>query len=158
MPFGTVSGSSGGSGSSIVRVRLLVGGVLVAALAGCGAHGGTTTTATPAKPTPKPSIRVRLAADSHRPRVGKPWHYEVRVTDAAGKPVPATVHLQILFGGAPVGQVGRHRVAHGVWSETIGGRGNAPFPARARGVRLVFQAVVRALGQTRKINYWIRVR
>ena len=80
------------------------------------------------------------------------------MTDAAGKPVPARVHLQILFAGAPVGQVGRHRVKNGVWSETIGARGNAPFPARARGVRLVFQAVVRALGQTKKVNYWISVR
>jgi hypothetical protein len=134
-------------------VRLLVGGVLVAVLAGCGGHG-TATTATRAKP----AIRVRMSADSHHPRVGKPWHYEVRVTDAAGKPVPAVVHLQILFGGVPVGQVGRHRVASGVWSETIGTGANAPFPDRARGVRLVFQAVVTALGQTRKANYWIRVR
>jgi len=134
-------------------VRLLVGGVLVAALAGCGEHG-TSSTATRAKP----SIRVRLSADSHHPRVGKPWHYEVRVTDAAGKPVPAVVHLQILFGGAPVGQVGRHRVARGVWRETIGTGANAPFPARARGVRLVFQAVVTALGQTKKANYWLTVK
>lgn len=135
-------------------MRLLAGGVLVAALAGCGGHGATATTTAQAKP----SIRVRLTADSHRPRVGKPWHYEVRVTDAVGNPVPAVVHLQILFGGAPVGQVGRHRVTDGVWSETIGARGNAPFPARARGVRLVFQAVVTARGQTKKAGYWIRVR
>ena len=80
------------------------------------------------------------------------------MTSAAGKPVPASVHLQILFGGAPVGQVGRHRVANGVWGETIGAGANAPFPVHARGVRLVFQAVVTALGQTRKANYWIRVR
>jgi hypothetical protein len=145
----TGSGSSGALGS-----RLLAGGVLVAALAGCGGHASTTTASTRAEP----SIRVTLTADSHRPRVSKPWRYEVRVTDAAGKPVPARVHLQILFGGAPVGQVGRHRVANGVWSETIGAGANAPFPAQARGVRLVFQAVVRALGQTRKANYWIRVR
>jgi hypothetical protein len=134
--------------------RLLAGGVLVAALAGCGEHASKTTARTRAKP----SIRVTLTADSHRPRVGKPWHYEVRVTNAAGKPVPARVHLQILFGGTPVGQVGRHRVKNGVWSETIGAGANAPFPTEARGVRLVFQAVVRALGQTRKANYWIRVR
>jgi hypothetical protein len=105
-----------------------------------------------------PVIDVRLTADSHHPLVDKPWHYEIRVTDSTGKPVPARVHLQILFGGAPVGQVGRHRVKNGVWSETIGAKGNPPFPARARGVRLVFQAVVTARGQTRKANYWIRVR
>lgn len=110
------------------------------------------------EPRSKPLIRVSLTADSHHPRVGKPWHYEVRVTDAAGKPVPARVHLQIVFGGAPVGQIGRHRVANGVWRETIGADGNAPFPARARGVRLAFQAVVTALGQTKKANYWIEAR
>jgi hypothetical protein len=101
---------------------------------------------------------VKLTADTHHPRVGKPWHYEVRVTDAAGKPVPASVHLQLLFGGVPVGQVGRHRVPGGVWRETFGVPGNPPFPARARGIRLVFQAVVKALGQTKKVNYWVRVR
>ena len=147
MRSGTASGSSGGWASSVALV-------LIATLAGCGGHGGVTTRAA----QPKPSIRVELTADSHRPRVGKPWHYEVRVTDSAGKPVPASVHLQILFGGAPVGQVGRHHVENGVWSETIGARGNAPFPARARGVRLVFQAVVKALGHTKRANFWIEVR
>jgi hypothetical protein len=123
-------------------------------LAGCGSQGQATT----ASARPKPTIRVALTADSHHPRVGKAWTYEVRVTDAAGKPVPARVHLQILFGGVPVGQIGRHRVATGVWRETIGVPGNPPFPARARGVRLVFQAVVKARGQTRRANYWIQVR
>ena len=136
-------------------MRLLLGGLLVAALAGCGGHAKTSA---PAPHKAKPAIRVRLLADTHRPRVGTPWHYEVRVTDVAGKPVAATVHLQILFGGVPVGQVGRHRVANGVWSETIGKDGNVPFPARARGVRLVFEAVVTALGQTKRAHYWIRAR
>ena len=145
MRSGTASGSSAASAFSVA---------FVVALAGCGGHDRATTTVI----RPKPSIRVGLTADSHHPRVGKPWHYAVHVTNAEGKPVPARVHLQVVFGGAPVGQIGRHRVANGVWSETIGADGNAPFPARARGVRLVFQAVVTALGQTKKANYWIRVR
>jgi hypothetical protein len=99
-----------------------------------------------------------LTAQSHHPRVGKRWSYEVRVADPAGKPVPATVHLQILFGGVPVGQVGRHRVANGNWRETLGAPGNPPFPASARGQPLVFQAVVTAKGRTKKSNWWIRVR
>ena len=107
---------------------------------------------------PPPAIRVRLTADSHHPRVGKPWHYEVRVTDAAGRPVAARIHLQILFGGAVVGQVGRHRVANGVWQETIGTGPNQPFPARARNVPLVFEAIVTADGQTKKAEYRITVR
>jgi hypothetical protein len=143
--------SGTGSGSSVASA---CSAALVAALAGCGGHDRAATTAA----RPKPSIRVSLTADSHHPRVGKAWHYEVRVTSPAGKPVPARVHLQILFGGAPVGQVGRHRVANGVWRETLGVPGNPPFPARARGIRLVFQAVVTALGQTKKANYWVQVR
>jgi hypothetical protein len=135
-------------------MRLLLAALLVAVPAGCGGHGPATTRAV----KPKPGIRVRLVAESHHPRVGKPWHYEVHVSDAAGKPVPARVHLQILFGGVPVGQIGRHRVANGVWRETLGTDGNPPFPEPARGQPLVFEAVVRAHGQTRKADYWIRVR
>jgi hypothetical protein len=126
-------------------------------MAGCGGHHGPGTTIAPPNPSAS-GIRVRLTADSHRPRVGKPWHYEVRVTDAAGRPVPATVHLQVLFGGSPVGQIGRHRVKNGVWSETIGGGGNAPFPARAKGVPLVFEAIVKAQGVTKRVRYPIVVR
>jgi hypothetical protein len=133
--------------------RAFVAAVVLLALAGCGSHPVAT------RPEPAPAkIRVSLTADSHRPRVGKPWHYKVRVTDAEGRPVPATVHLQILFNGAPVGQIGRHRVTNGVWSETIGTGPNRPFPARARGIRLVFEAVVKARGQVRRARYPIRVR
>jgi hypothetical protein len=137
-------------------VRAILVAALVAAFAaGCGGHEqAAATTSRKARP----SILVRLTAQSHHPEVGKRWHYEVRVTDAAGRPVPAKVHLQILFGGVPVGQVGRHRVADGVWRETLGVPGNPPFPARARGQPLVFQAVVNAKGQTKKANWWIRVR
>jgi hypothetical protein len=137
-------------------VRRLLAAVSLAALAGCGGHGAGTTISPPNPAAAK--IHVRLTADSHRPRVGKPWHYEVRVTDVSGRPVPATVHLQILFGGTPVGQIGRHRVASGVWSETIGTDGNAPFPARAKGLPLDFEAVVTARGQTKRVRYRIRVR
>jgi ribosomal protein S30 len=129
---------------------------LLVALAGCGGHGAATTTQTARKPPPK--IRVQLAGQSHHPRVGERWSYEVRVTDAAGKPVAFRVHLQFLFGGVPVGQVGRHRVPNGVWRETFGVPGNPPFPERARGQPLVLQAVVTALGETRKVKYWIKVR
>jgi hypothetical protein len=137
-------------------VRLGVAAAVLVLAAGCGGHARSESTVTYAKP--KPRIHVRLTADSHHPLVGKPWHYEVRVTDAAGRPVPALVHLQIVFGGVPVGQVGKHRVANGIWRETIGADGNAPFPARARGQPLVFEAVVTAKGQTVKADYPITVR
>ena len=132
---------------------MLVTALVAGFAAGCGGHAKPA-----ARARPKPQIRVEFRADSHHPRVGKPWHYEVRVTAASGKPVAATIHLQILFGGVPVGQVGRHYVANGVWQETIGAGKNTPFPAQARGEPLVFQAVVTAKGQTKKVNYPIRVR
>jgi hypothetical protein len=135
----------------VSRPLLLV--AVVALGSGCGGHARAK-----AKAKPLQRIHVQLTADSHHPRVGKPWRYEVRVTDAAGKSVQARIHLQVLFGGAPVGQIGRHRVANGVWQETIGAKGNEPFPAQARGVRLVFEAVVMAKGQTRKAHWWIEVR
>jgi hypothetical protein len=136
-------------------VRLGVAAAVLVLAAGCGGHARSETTVPHAKA--KARIHVRLTADSHRPRVGKPWHYEVRVTDAAARPVAALVRLQILFAGVPVGQVGRHRAAKGVWRETIGAEGNAPFPARARGQELVFEAVVTAQGQTVKADYPIKV-
>jgi len=107
---------------------------------------------------PPAGIRVTLTADSHRPLVGQPWHYEVRVTDVHGNPLAGRIHLQILFGGTPVGQIGRHRFANGIWEETIGAGANAPFPERARNIPLQFEAVVTADGQTKKAVYPITVR
>lgn len=130
---------------------------MLVALAGCGGHGAGETVSRPKQAAAR-KIHVQLTADSHHPRVGKLWHYEVRVTDAGGEPVPARIHVQIVFNGVPVGQVGRHRVANGVWRETIGAPGNPPFPSRARGIRLTFQAIATAHGQTAKADYWIVVR
>ena len=111
-----------------------------------------------AAPASAATIRVALTAQSHHPLVGKLWWYQVKVTDAAGKPVAAKIQLQILFAGSPVGQVGVHRVANGVWREVIGKGANQPFPAAARGQPLVFQAVVTAKGQTVKKNWPIVVK
>ncbi len=129
---------------------------MLVTLAGCGGHGVATTTGSTPKLAPK--FRVQLTGQSHHPRVGKKWSYQVRVTNAAGKPIPFRVHVQFLFSGVPVGQVGRHRVPSGVWRETFGVPGNPAFPARARGQPLVLQAVVTALGETRKANWPIVVR
>jgi hypothetical protein len=135
--------------------RLLAVVGLALLLAGCGGRKHVSHI-TPA--APKPRIRVTLTAQSHSPRVGKPWRYEVRVTDAAGRPVPASVHLQMVSVGTPVGQIGLHYVKNGVWRETIGGDGNAPFPAAARGQPLTFQAIVFAKGQTVAKNWPILVK
>lgn len=139
-------------------MRTLLATALLIALAGCGGNGGTTTSQAVPTPKQKPKLHVRITGQSHHPLVGKKWHYEVRVTDAAGKPVAANVHLQFLFAGVPVGQVGRHHVANGLWRETFGVPGNPPFPERARGQHLELQAIATSQGRTGSATYSIVIR
>ena len=106
-------------------------------LGGCG--GSSTRTKTTSVAPAAKRLSVVIIGESHRPLVGKRWHYEVRVT-ADGKPVSCRIHLQFLFGGAPVGEVGRHALAGGVWRETFGVGVNPPFPPASRGQSLVLEA------------------
>ena len=99
-------------------------------------------------------LHVTVTGQDHHPRVGKRWHYEVRVTNAAGKPVAARIHLQFLFGTLPVGEVGVHTVKSGFWQETFGTPGNPAFPASARGQHLVLEATVTAKGYARAKAGW----
>jgi hypothetical protein len=108
------------------------------ALGGCGGSS-TKPKTTSAAPAAK-RLSVVIHGENHRPLVGRKWHYEVRVT-ADGKPISCRIHLQFLFGGAPVGQVGRHALANGVWRETFGVGINPPFPPAARGQSLVLEAI-----------------
>jgi hypothetical protein len=95
-------------------------------LLGVGLAGGSTTAAesltrstAPARTAATPPattgpVRATLTASTHRPRVNADWTYVVRVRDAAGRPIRARVHLQVLFGVVPVGQIGTHWVIGGV--------------------------------------------
>jgi len=110
---------------------------------------------TPAVAAPQAAkLKVVLTGQDHHPLVGKKWHYEVRVTGAAGKPVACKIHLQFLFGSVPVGQIGTHVVKNGVWTETFGTPGHPPFPATARGQPLVIQAIVTAKGYATAKAVW----
>ncbi|HVM56108.1 MAG TPA: hypothetical protein VMT74_01515 [Gaiellaceae bacterium] len=94
-----------------------------------------------------PKLHVVIKGQSHHPVVGKTWSYSVTVTNAAGKPVACTIHLQMLLsGGGVVGEVGRHAVKNGVWKETIVAHGPDAFPPAAVGEPLVLQATVTAKG------------
>jgi hypothetical protein len=93
-----------------------------------------------------PKLHVVLKGQDHHPLVGKKWHYSVTVTNTAGKPVASKIHLQFLFSGLPVGQIGVHTVKNGFWQETFGTPGHAPFPPAARGQKLVIEAIVTAKG------------
>jgi hypothetical protein len=127
--------------------------VSVVVAAGCGGSGA----APPAGTTTAGSARVRATfrADTHRPAVGKPWPYSVRVTDSAGRPIRARIRMQVTFGGAPVGKVdgGRTFTFRGTWREPKGSP--VIWPKRSRGYRLTFQAVVTARGERRTLNWWV---
>ena len=100
-------------------------------------------------------LHVVVRGQDHRPRVGRQWHYLVRVTNAAtGKPVACRIHLQFLLGAVPVGEVGVHVVESGFWQETFGKDGNPPFPPAARGQHLVLEATVTAKGYARAKAGW----
>jgi hypothetical protein len=68
------------------------------------------------------------------------------VTDEHGRLVPARVHLQIVLGPLPVGQVGRHS-ADGFWAETL------EWPSDAVGQTLVLQVDATAGGSTARVRY-----
>lgn len=135
--------------------RLVAGVVAVGALglglAACGGSSSSHTTSSTATVPPPAAVRATLTAPTHTPKVNAPWHYVVRVTTGAGKPVAAVVHLQAMFQGVAVGQIGLHKVSNGVWSETI------TWPPDSEGHPLVFQVLATALGTTVTINYPLQV-
>jgi hypothetical protein len=140
-----------------MRPRLPALALLLLFLAGCGggskAAATTSRAATTTAAAAPARIRVTLTGENHHPKVNGRWSYSVRVTNTAGRPVAARIHVQILFGGVPVGQIDVHRVRNGVWKETFGVPGNPPFPPASRGQHLVLQAVVTARGQRVKRNW-----
>ena len=104
-------------------------------------------------------LHVTITGQSHHPVVGKPWHYAVKVTTAAGASVACRIHLQMLFSGSPVGEIGIHVVKNGIWQETFPAKGPDAFPPTARGEPLVLQATVTAKGyRTTKAGWSIVVR
>lgn len=116
------------------------------ALALCAA--AVATLALAASGSAAPRFQVLLLAPTHTPVATAPWPYAVVVTSAAGRLVPAKLHLQITFGGLAVGQVGRHATP-GFWAETL------EWPRSAIGQRVGLEVDVAAAGGTKRLNYAI---
>lgn len=131
----------------MTRVLALLPLALVVAACGGGSSTVSTTAAATRAPAAKRALHVTISAQSHHPRLRRTWTYRVRVADAAtGKPVAARIHLQFLFNGVPVGEVGRHRLADGTWEETIPATGKDAFPPAAVGQPLVLHVAATAKG------------
>jgi hypothetical protein len=128
--------------------------------AGCGSGHKHTATFSSSTTTAAPSsaVKVTISAPTHHPKVNAKWPVTVRVTNAAGKPIAATLTMNILFGGTQVGKVDNGRVYHvvGTWREKPGQE--ITWPADSRGQALAFEAIVKADGTTVKRTYAIMSR
>jgi hypothetical protein len=129
---------------------------LVLIAAGCGGHSAQKSTQTTAA-KPRPAVNVVIVSPTHHPKVNKPWPVTIRVTDAAGKPIPGTLWMRILFAGNPVGKVDNGHVYHfvGSWHERKGNQ--ITWPPMSKGQPLEFQVIVHAKGKTVKRTWAIQV-
>ena len=104
-------------------------------------------------------IKAKLSTSTATPVVDQPWRWTVTVRSAAGRPLPARTRLQILLGETVVGcwkggaMVQCFSQTAGEWISFKGKRsGVLEWPAQSLGVKLTFQAVVKATRQTRKLR------
>ncbi len=134
---------------------------LIAIATACGGKtSAKPSTTAPTTTASKPAFKATLTATSHHPVVNKNWFITVTVTDLSGKPIPATLHMQVLAGGLPVGQVdakkngkGKGKVYHfvGRHHESI------TWPQESVGYPLTLEAIVTAKGKTEKLHWTISV-
>jgi hypothetical protein len=108
-----------------------------------------------------PSFKATFAAPTHTPKVNAKWAYVVRASDAAGKPVKATITSQIVdpYGGVHAVEYGcckkkfvTNRPFTGVFRDYV------LYPPESQGFKLVFRVTVKALGGKRVLTYWVKPR
>jgi hypothetical protein len=109
-------------------------------------------------------IVAKLTTSTSRPVVGQPWRYTITVRSAWGAPLAARTKLQLLLGETVVGcwkggaMVQCFSNADGEWITFRGKRsGVLRFPAQSLGVKLTFQAIVKAQRQTRRLRAFVTV-
>lgn len=100
---------------------------------------------------------MTVTAATHKPKVNAKWPVKVKVTDAAGKPIAATLTMRVLFSGQQVGTIDNGRTYHftGTWQEKP--KNEITWPAASRGEPLAVQFVVKADGQTVRQDWAITV-
>jgi hypothetical protein len=100
-----------------------------------------------------------MVTSSPAPVVDQPWRWTVTVKSRAGKPLPAKMRLQILFGSLVVGCWKGTAMAQcsganaGTWIVFKGKRtGVITWPAQSLGIKLTFQAVVSVENKTLRLR------
>ena len=119
---------------------------------------------TASAPAATPVVRATLRTSTATPTVDDPWRWTVVVKDAKGRPLAAKMRLQILLGTLVVGcwkggsMVQCTGATSGSWLAFKGTRrGVLTWPAQSVGVKLTFQAVVRAAGKTVRLRAPVKV-
>ena len=139
-----------------MKAPALVAACLVALAASCGgstAKTTSTTETTTPKPPPAAAFKAVFSAPSHHPVVNKNWPITVTVTDLAGKPVAATLQMNVLFAGAQVGQIDEGKIYHFVGRH----HENIVWPPESIGQPLTLQSVVTVKGKTKKLLWPVSV-
>lgn len=136
-------------------MKLLLAGLSGLALASSGAAGASLHASSAAAAAG--GIRVTLISPTHTPKVNVAWPVRITVTNAAGKPLAATVTMRVLFSGTPVGLIDNGAVYHfvGSWQEKPGN--GITWPEDAKGEPLTFQATVVVDGKTFRKDWSIDV-
>jgi hypothetical protein len=137
------------------RASVLLAFVFLACSCGGASAAKTTNPGTAGRTATLKRLHVVVRAESHHPRLGHTWTYWVRVTDASTrKPVACLIHVEVTFGGTPVGQIGRHHVKNGFWKETIPATGKNAFPPASVGQHVVWRATATAPGYRKGVGTW----
>lgn len=118
-------------------------------------HPSTTTTpasTTPSKPTDTITtgpVHATLRGQNHHPVAGKPWYYEVRVTDSKGRPLDGIVTTEFTFDGIVEGKETppTHELKDGVLKDEL------TFPAEAEGHPIDLQTVVKTKDGTVTLDW-----
>jgi hypothetical protein len=96
-------------------------------------------------------FKAGFAATTHNPTVNAKWPFVVSAKTLNGRPLKASVHLQVFLNGKRVDIVG--------WRQFTGTyKSSKRWPASTRGQTYVFQALVIATGADKrksqiKLNY-----
>jgi hypothetical protein len=135
----------------------LIAVLLLSAASACGGSKSSTkpgTTSTTGTTTPQPTFKATLTATSHHPVVNNThWFVTVTVSDLSGKPIAATLVMNVLFSGNQVGQIDNGKIYHfvGRHHEAI------TWPVDSLGYPLTLEAVVTVKGKTQKLLWPIKV-
>ena len=137
-------------------LRLVLVAVFIVTLAAaCGGSSGkknaTTTRATTT--SAKLLFKAVISAPSHHPVMYKNWPITVTASNLSGKPIAATLQMNVLLGSVQVGQVDNGKIYHFVGRH----HENIVWPQRAVGNALTLQAVVKVKGKTMKLPWAISV-